>query len=702
MEPPARMTWQGDCMRFFDKMKAMCRQQGKMGRILLWCAVFVVCLFFSVMTLKMAGNKEQEHALTNVFDLGSDVFEIESGGILQLTFVGQGKSAGGMGSFYVQPFKDRKASGNVIFRLYNDSTGEQMLEMTQTIAKMPVKKEAAQWIEIIDDEGYYHLKSGERYRIEILNESEKGSVYFLGNAEIQSGKLVVNGERQRGVLNLEVFRRPLYRPSVLLLLLVLLTDVTALLGLALVLFTDVKTEMLYLILAIGFGIVTLFDLTPIYGFDMRFQYDSAYAVSNRMLGIEDIVYTPSVTDPEAQVLSYYRRSCDDYSQYQFYYDNEVSANYTDMKVGLRYPFATAEGKELELVQTHLGFIGEQLYLYIPQALGFTIARLMGVGMMPMLQFARAITYAIFVAVMYYSIRCMPFGKRIYLILAMTPTVFIQTVSITRDAMIITMCFFVIAKCLQMAYRDEKPKTWEWLVVLVVSMLLAPCKMIYLPVSFFWLLVLYRHYILEQKPHWGKLMIRIALFALPILCFFVLTNLTSISNLSQPEKDSVYGTASYTLSYILTHIPEALFVAANTLRTELGSYLENAIQLWDIRLGSSAGITLLVTVLLVIEAAYICENRRKVNPLERSFLFLVALGVFALVSLAAMQWTPMDSDVIVGLQGRYLTPILPLLCMSCINNRVVRVTGNSEVFVKACCCVYPVFYLMNMYLWTINT
>ncbi len=713
-------------MRCFDKIRKNCKQPGGKGRIALWCAVLVVCVFFSVLTLKKAENEEKVVDSVVLFEPGEDVFEIAPSGILQKQFIAQGKSAGGMYSFYIQPFVDPGAVGSVAIRLYNHSTGEIMLEMNGDFSQIPVDKSVyreesqlpmdktvyseeyqdvskavKRWFEIRDDSNYYHLKSGETYRIEIVNQSDSDPLYLLGDRTIQYGKLFLNGEKQSGFLNMAVYRQPLYKPSALLMMMILLSDMTVLLGLALVLFTDVKTETLYLVLAVGFGIVTLFDLTPVYGHDMWFHYDSAYVVSNRMLGIEDVGYMPSVKEPGKISAFYYRRECDDYSQCQYYHYHELSANYSDMKRGLRYPFASAENQELELVESFQGFISDQLYLYIPQAVGFTIGRLMGVGMMPMLQLARILTYGLFAAVVYVSIRSLPFGKRIYLILAMTPTVFVQTVSITRDAMILAMCFFIIAKTLQLAYREEKVKWQEWAVLLAVSVLLAPCKMVYLPVSFFWLLILYRHYIRGKKLHWGKLLTRTAILMVPILCFFVLSNYGTILGLFQAEKESVYGTPGYTFGYLLTHIPETIFLFANTMRTELGFYLNNAIQLWEIKLGSSDSITLLVMVLFVIESCYVCENRKKVNLPERLFFFVVSLGVFVLVSLASMQWTPLDSDVIVWFQGRYLTPVFPLLCMSFINNKTVRISGNSGRFVKACCCMYPAISLMNMYLWTIT-
>ena len=85
-------------------------------------------------------------------------------------------------------------------------------------------------------------------------------------------------------------------------------------------------------------------------------------------------------NPATGTIYYYRRYCDDYSQYQFYKADEVSANYTDMKAGIRNPFVSEEERELVLVETEQGFLAEQLYLYLPQAVGFVIARLLGLGM----------------------------------------------------------------------------------------------------------------------------------------------------------------------------------------------------------------------------------------------------------------------------------------------------------------------------------
>jgi len=483
-------------------------------------------------------------------------------------------------------------------------------------------------------------------------------------------------------------------------LMVLLTDATVLLGLALVLFTDVKVHVLYLVLATGFGIVTLFDLTPLYGFDMRFQFDSAYVLSNQIMGQGGYQWVPDEESLNGGVAYYTRRYCDDYSQYQMYKSNEISANYTDMKAGIRNLSVSEEGQKEIWVAADKGFISEQLYLYLPQAIGFTIARLLGIGMYPMLQLARMLSYAVFVAVMFFIIRKIPFGKLVFLISALISTIIVHTVSLSRDTMIICMSFYITATAIRMAYAEEKPKKNDWIKLAVVSSLLAPCKMIYLPVSCLFLLVVYRRYICDAGDKAKKMIRQIIGYGIAAVLVFTLLNLRTIRGILFDSSVSVYNTASYSIGYMLAHPVQMLSVLANTLRTQFGSYLVNAVQLFDIDLGCNDGMTIIIFVLLALGCCGVDAKDYSLMKIERCFMLLVSTGVFFLTALASLRWTPMGSDMIVGLQGRYLTPVLPLTCLTCCNNGCVCASLDTEIIVKFSCCLFPAISLMNMYLWSI--
>lgn len=703
-------------MRNFSKMRKIFgnKKAYSKGRIAVWCAVLVVCLLFSGLVWRQAGNLYHEFKLERSFQTGEQVYELTPGSTMEQIFTAQGKSAGGISCFYLQMYRDAASSGTLQMRVYEVDADKVMLDSVQDFSKILTREEASAiweqvqeqeelsadgWHQLVDSSNFYLLKSGQRYCIEIVNQSETDSVYILGNHTIQSGKLLLNGERQTGILNLCFIRQSFYSPSILLLMMILVTDITVLLGLWLVLFTQVKTEVLYLVLAMGFGLVMLFDLTPIYGFDMRFQFDSTYVLSNRMLGMEDVVYTPSMADPQVQTLSYYRRVCDDYSQYQFYQIDEVSANYSDMKAGLRYPFATEAMQELELVETDLGFVETQLYLCLPQAIGFSLARILGLGMQPMLQMGRLFSYAVFVLCAFLAIHEVPFGKRLMMILALMPAMLTQMISISRDGLIISFSFLLIALVLKMHYEEKKPRWYQWLVVLGLSALLAPCKMVYVPVSCLCLMTVYKRYM----RHTGKKGVRIALFTGAIFVIgagmFIAEHFDMIMSILFEVGVSLYNTPAYSLGIMLSDPMHTLYVFGNTLRNQMGTLLINAVQLFDIDLGSSDGITLIVFMLLLLET-FSVDTDYKPHIAERCYMLLLSAGVFLLLVLAAFLWTPLEMDVFIGFQGRYLIPILPMLLLAFYNNKIFRIDAAAEIMTKVTCCVFPAISLMNMYLWTI--
>ena len=566
-------------------------------------------------------------------------------------------------------------------------------------------------------------RSGQAYTLTVTN-CGTAAVSVRVNRSIQSGSLSQNGQKLTGSVRFGFLRTSLYAPSGLLKLMMLVTIGTVLTGLALVLFGNGKEHILYLVLAVGFGMVMLFDLTPLYGFDMKFQFDSTYVLSNELLGMEGTVWAPSSVDPNQNSVYYYRRACDDYTLYQFYQNDSVSDNYTDMAAALKnLRLDSPEEGRLILAESGQGFISTQLgILYWPQALGFAAARKLNLGFLPMVQCGRLASYAVFVLLTFFAIRAMPFGKRILLILALTPAVLVQTVSLTRDAMILGMCFFLIGMGMQAAFGEKSPSVWNWMLIILISALLAPCKSIYLPVSFFWLLVIYRRYIRDQKVNWPGVALRIVGFSVPILFMMYAYSGISIMGMllemlrqfalpvsaeTVPSEAveavaAVQGIAPemYTFSYVCAHLPRALMVFVNTLRQQLGMFLVNGIQLFAIDLGSSDTITVLVLLLLFIEGCHTGKMRESLGRKERYFALLVFMGVFLLTALASLQWTNTGSFTIEGMQGRYLTPAFPLLGIFLMNNRLVRIQGNTQTFVKAACCVFPAVSLMNLYLWTI--
>lgn len=690
-------------------------------KLLVWMLAALVCMLASVIAWHVQPNNSTEiqffHSVWDPHGEKLETLELHPGEELVQSFTAMGNIVGGGHALNLkmdpktqkQPFRIQ-----AVIRLVSEE--EPLAVVGKTVSELG--KDGV--IELPFEETVW-ITSGEKYSLTISNPGTE-ALQLVSDSSVQSGTLTLEGQKLDGVLKFGFYRTSMYSVSKLTRLLTLLTVLTVLTGLTLVLFTNAKEHMLYLVLAVGFGVVTLFDQTALYGFDMRFQFDSAYVVSNELLGLDGVIYAPSGDKPGQNTVHYYRRAGDDYTQFQFYFDTNVADNYVDMKTAIYHPFADAEDCELILAEANQKIVSGQLrILYFPQAVGFTIARLLGLGFLPMVQLGRIVTYAVFVLLAFFAIRCVPFGKRLFMILSLSPAVMSMTVSITRDAVVLALSFFVTAKVLQMAYQERQPNVLDWVSVIGASALLAPCKAVYLPVSLFWLLIVFRRFLCSGRRDWKKAGFYVAAGMIPILIVMLFAanihildilvgffkqksgEISTAASAGQVESAAEAWSAPvyYTFSMILSQLPRVCLIFWNTMREQFIEIVINAIQLTAIGLGSDEMMTLLMFALLFGECFCQEEGRQVLQPAGRMYSGALALGVLLLTSLGALTWTEVGSTTIAGLQGRYLTPVLPLACVSMMNSRRIRVRGNVEHFVKACCCIFPAIYLMNMYLWTVG-
>ena len=706
-------------------------------RLLIWLATAALCAGFSAMTLHMSRfnlpwRTTKEFYCSGRYDPRSkapDTVTLLPGQSLEQSFTAMGSLVGECQTIYLKVPKGQTRLPELTVTLTAQDTGEVLAQVEASAVQLEglatedqTKKEQLAAFPLSEP---VLLRSGRDYVLCMQNSGREETALNMDRA-VYSGSLRLGQTALDGAVDFGVLRTAGYTPSAFVPLLTAVTCATALLGLWLALFSKVKEHLLYLLLAAGFGLVMLFDVTPLYGFDMRFQFDSAYVVSNELLGLEGAVYQPSRANPENKPAHYYRRICDDYSQFQFYRENWVSDNYTDMQAALRDLRPEKEDTELILVEANQGFIGDQRQiLYLPAGVGFAIARLLGLGFLPMVQMGRLVSYGVFVLLMFFAIRSVPFGKRLFLILALLPSVMVQTMSVTRDAVIIGLSFFVVAKVLALAYGEKMPKFLDWAMVWLAGALLAPCKGVYLPISLFWLAALYRRLVVQERAKWTKVTVYLAAGLLPMLVvmyYFGSSYVTTVIRELQEFLGSLFqGGAQafvlpvqaaaeaevlaqpqvYTFLDLLENLPFTLMVVLNTLREYLGMYFVNTLQLTDIDLGSSDTVGLILMGLLLIACLSQEEGRERLGKPERWFALAVAAAVFALTAVAALTWTEVGSYSIFGLQGRYLIPTLPLLALFAMNNSVLRLKGSHATLVKAGCCLFPALYLMNIYLWTIS-
>ena len=264
----------------------------------------------------------------------------------------------------------------------------------------------------------------------------------------------------------------------------------------------------------------------------------------------------------------------------------------------------------------------------------------------------------------FALRLAPFGKRILFLIMTFPMTLQEMVSLTPDGFTISICLFFLAYILRLSYgtsgdpenpRIRKVTPLDIAALAVSSVVLSQIKIVYV-------ILLLLLFMIPGSRFRTK---RTALIFKGVTAVFALAlNLLWLSTSSgflvefQPGVDTPAQ-----IDYVLSHIPVFYEVCARTLINSFASWTSTMTgsTLGTLNISVTPIVWLTATILFVAEITTCRENRQDVHRWDMLLLILTFLGGCALImaSLYA-QWTPYRSPVIRGIQGRYFTPLLPLL------------------------------------------
>ena len=326
------------------------------------------------------------------------------------------------------------------------------------------------------------------------------------------------------------------------------------------------------------------------------------------------------------------------------------------------------------------------WTYLPQAVGISLGRILNCNGTITILLGRFFSLLFFVAVTYYSIKIIPFGKEILFAVSMLPMTLELAASYSYDTLILALSFLFIALMCRLIFEKEALTIKDILLPTIVLALLAPHKYVYTPLILLSLLLPGEKY-QAKKEKWISVGI---LFGGMLLVMLLLSG-------KQPIYLPGDVTTEYrTVAYCLRHIDEVVGVYIRTVLTNASYYLSTMV-------GMSLGWleipmpqeVLLLSVLLLLMATIRTDSEPK-TLLKNSHCFgflLCALCVFGLTLTAMLlNWTPIWSKVILGVQGRYFLPVLPLLLL-CARKMDIR-SGKSMVKPIA----YVGFLINTMCLW----
>lgn len=307
--------------------------------------------------------------------------------------------------------------------------------------------------------------------------------------------------------------------------------------------------------------------------------------------------------------------------------------------------------------------------YLPQGIGIFIMRIFTNKVALLAYAGRFVNMLVSIAFIYLAIKKIPFGKKILLLMSYIPIAIEGFTSLSPDAMTISVAFLYIAYILSLAFdkKDNFIGKKEITILTVLSVVMALCKIVYIP------MVLLMFMIPKQKFKNEKKVQTIIIIAL-VAC---------ILNLAWLAVSGIYlahfkeGDASYQVKSVLLHPITYIQNCLYTLNVNGSSYITTMLGEklgWGelVNIHSIVPYTLLILAIWITIADETIKDKFMTYQKIIIFLTIAAITILIFTSLY-VQWTTIGADFIAGIQGRYFIPILPLI--------MILVGSNIKIYTE---------------------
>ncbi len=465
-------------------------------------------------------------------------------------------------------------------------------------------------------------------------------------------------------------------------------------------------ETVYLFAGTFLGILYLLVLPPLSAPDEISHFMGAYQLSSRMLGKDANAVTGHVLvrpqdiwledaencwEYEASEDGYLQPTAETTADSAYLGETLTEKTYKTIRqqwiLGQRYLLAAREDMGQSMILSPYPPVVTTPVAYIPQAFGICLARLFHWNAVMLAYMGRLGNLLFFVAMTFFAMRRLPFGKEVLFGVALLPMTLHLSASFSYDVMILGCMFYLTAVCLDLAYEKERVRAADVAVITALMAAAGPCKLIYGVLMGLCLLIP-----VEKFGGWKP-------WALAAACVFLAWGLsmtlingqTIVSYATETENVVPWAQEEgYSLTLLLHRPLQAVRMFYQTFlwqaeyyhMTMIGAYLGNLDTVLDVP----------YLVVAVFTVSLLCLAMKK--PGERQVMsvgnrvWAAALcGLCGLAAMASMliAWTPLSSQVISGVQGRYFLPFLPVLLIAFKNEAIVLTkNGNRSILYLMCC------------------
>ena len=482
------------------------------------------------------------------------------------------------------------------------------------------------------------------------------SVKYTNNNEFDKNKLIINGEEQSGEsIIFKDFYKSSIRTKIWFISLTILTILIYVIA-TIIKKYNLKMENIFLLIAPIICIFFMITMPTFKNHDEYYHWLKAYEVSegHLMTPIENGIQGSMMPKQVSEVLP----------------KDWTTMDYREVKERLKIQI-NEDDKEILNPETAAVYSFVQ---YVPQATGIAIARLFTNNAYIITYAGRFLNMIVAIAILYFAIKIIPFGKKMLLIPAMIPIAIEGFTSLSPDAITISMAFLYIAYILHLAFdkKVEKIKSKDKIALLIMSIIIALCKIVYIPLVGL-LLIIPKEKFKDNKNK--------------IINFIVIAGIAVVINLIWLAISSRYlstfreGDSKIQVLLALQNPIQFIQQFLYTLNINSGNYILSLFGA-DLGWGELVKINTIVPYCLlgIYVFTAITDNKLK-NRFEVYQIVWISLVVLAIIALVFaslyVQWTTIGNESIIGVQGRYFLPIIPLIMLLLGNCIKVKSTYNEK-------------------------
>ena len=319
--------------------------------------------------------------------------------------------------------------------------------------------------------------------------------------------------------------------------------------------------------------------------------------------------------------------------------------------------------------------------YIASASGITFGRLLNLNAFWTLLLGRLFNFALYVVLIYFSIKIIPFSKKVPMAVALLPIAIQQGMSYSYDSLVIALSVFIVCGALKIKNNYSRPKT----LLLEIAIGLSCLVLFFLKShSYVFICLIPVVVVFSENTRFQKLfryaMIFMSFCIILFLFYLIVDSIFKLGPVVQiPDNPIAWqdGAQGYTIQYFINEPFDLLLVFLRTAVIYTPFYIGSSISNY---LGWLNINTPWIYCILFIGLCFVASQEdctSKMNKTEKFYFALTfVITVFSIILALLISWTPVGTGVSLGVQGRYFIPLfIPLLLVfTSTKSRFVK-SGN---------------------------